>query len=261
MYCWYGTSKSGIVCTISFERPEAMFTLYRIGFCSVAKVAPAKCEQELMFCCCAEIVPKRSQCEQKPYPLCNLQRSLLIWKENLPKRGSVAISAPIKVFRLDSDRLKNLSDTERSTFNSGAEQYCSGAETASKPAFLVWTEALSGTLSATLRFTIRYSVNIAWSVPLNVYSPSAIIGLSLLNRILMARFLKQSFAQTCLKETDNGKLQQFNYSRSLITNGGTVERGKIHSKVCTISFERPEASPWTCTVPVQLSAFHYLTAS
>ena len=45
----------------------------------------------------------------------------------------------------------------------------------------------------------------------------------------MARFLKQSFAQTCLKETDNGKLQQFNYSRSLITNWGTVERGKIHS--------------------------------
>ena len=28
---------------------------------------------------------------------------------------------------------------------------------------------------------------------------------------------------------DNGKLQQFNYSRSLITNRGTVERGKIHS--------------------------------
>ena len=46
--------------------------------------------------------------------------------------------------------------------------------------------------------------------------------------MLMARFLKQSFAQTCLKETDNGKLQQFNYSRSLITYRGTVERGKIH---------------------------------
>ena len=45
----------------------------------------------------------------------------------------------------------------------------------------------------------------------------------------MARFLKQNFAQTCLKETDNGKLQQFNYFRSLITNRGTVERGKIHS--------------------------------
>ena len=37
--------------------------------------------------------------------------------------------------------------------------------------------------------------------------------------------MKQSFAQTCLKETDNGKLQQFNYSGSLITNRGTVERG------------------------------------
>ena len=60
--------------------------------------------------------------------------------------------------------------------------------------------------------------------PLNVYSANAIIGLSLLNSILMARFLKQSFAQTCLKEMDNGKLQQFNYSRSLITNRGTVER-------------------------------------
>ena len=93
-----------------------MFTLYRIGFCSFSKVAPVQCEQELMFCCGAEIVPKRSQCEQKPYPLCNLQRSLLIWKDNLPKRGSVAISAPIKVFRLDSDRLKNLSDTERFHF-------------------------------------------------------------------------------------------------------------------------------------------------
>ena len=45
----------------------------------------------------------------------------------------------------------------------------------------------------------------------------------------MAHFLKQSFAQTCLKETDNGTLQQFNYSRSLITNWGMVERGNIHS--------------------------------
>ena len=138
-----------------------MFTLYRIGFCSVSKVALVQSEQELIFCCRAEIVPKRSQCEQKPYPSYNLQRSLLIWKDHLPRRGSVAISAPIEVSRLDSDRFKNLSDTERSTFNSGAEQYCSEAETASNAAFLVWTEALSGTLSATLRFTIRYSVNIA----------------------------------------------------------------------------------------------------
>ena len=55
-----------------------MFTLYRIGFCSVSKVVPVQCEHELMFCCGAEIVPKRSQCEQKSYPSYNLQRSLLI---------------------------------------------------------------------------------------------------------------------------------------------------------------------------------------
>ena len=36
---------------------QAMFTLYRIGFCSV---------------------PKRSHCEHRPCPLCNLQRSVLI---------------------------------------------------------------------------------------------------------------------------------------------------------------------------------------
>ena len=80
--------------------PEAMFTLYRIGFCSVAKVAPIQCEQELMPCCGAQIVPNRSQCEHKPYPSYNLQHSLLISEDHLPKRGSVAISAPIKVFRL-----------------------------------------------------------------------------------------------------------------------------------------------------------------
>ena len=61
-----------------FQKTLAMFTLYRTGFCSVSKVAPVQCEQELMFCCGAEIVPKRSQCEQKPYPLCSLQRSLFI---------------------------------------------------------------------------------------------------------------------------------------------------------------------------------------
>ena len=93
-----------------------MFTLYRTGFCYVAKVAPIQCEQELMSCFGAQIVPKRSQCEPKPYPSYNLQRPLLISKDHLPKRGSVTISAPIKVFRLDSDRFKNLSDTESSTF-------------------------------------------------------------------------------------------------------------------------------------------------
>ena len=47
---------------------QALFTVYRTGFCSVSKVAPVQCEQELIFCCGAEIVPERSQCEQKPYP-------------------------------------------------------------------------------------------------------------------------------------------------------------------------------------------------
>ena len=55
-----------------------MITLYRIGFCSVSKVAPVQCEQELMFRCGAGTVPKRSQCEHKPYLSYNLQRSLLI---------------------------------------------------------------------------------------------------------------------------------------------------------------------------------------
>ena len=114
-----------------------MFTLYRIGFCSISKVAPVQYEQELMFCFGAEIVPKCSQCEQEPYPSYNLQHFILIGKDYLPKRGSVTIPALIKVFRLDSDRFKDLSDTERSTFNSGADQYCSGAENASKTVFLV----------------------------------------------------------------------------------------------------------------------------
>ena len=52
---------------------------------------------------CSEAFPV---CEHKPYPSYNLQCSLLISKDHLPKRGSVAISAPTEVFRLDSDRFK-----------------------------------------------------------------------------------------------------------------------------------------------------------
>ena len=84
----------------------AMFTLYRISFCSVSKVAPIQCEQELMFCCEAETVPKRSQCEHKPYPSYNLQGSILISKDHLPKRGSVAISAQQKC----SDLIRTVSE-------------------------------------------------------------------------------------------------------------------------------------------------------
>ena len=68
---------------------KAMFTLYRIGFCSASKVAPVQCEQELMFCCGAEIVPKRSQREQKPYPLRNLQLSL--WFEKIIYQNEVPL--------------------------------------------------------------------------------------------------------------------------------------------------------------------------
>ena len=60
-----------------------------------------------MFCCGAKIVPKRSQCEHKPYPSYNLQRSLLISEDHLPVRGSVAISAPIKC----SDLTRTVSKT------------------------------------------------------------------------------------------------------------------------------------------------------
>ena len=84
-----------------------MFTLYRIGFCSVSKVAPIQCEQELTFCCGTEIVSKRSQCEHKPYPSYDLQRFLSISKDHLPVRGSVAISVPIKY----SDLTRTVSKT------------------------------------------------------------------------------------------------------------------------------------------------------
>ena len=52
--------------------------MYGIGFCSVSKVASVQCEQELLSCCGAQIVLKRSQCEEEPYPSYNLQHSLLI---------------------------------------------------------------------------------------------------------------------------------------------------------------------------------------
>ena len=42
----FGVNTEGIA--IIFN--QAMFTLFRIGFCSVSRVAPVQCEQELMFC-------------------------------------------------------------------------------------------------------------------------------------------------------------------------------------------------------------------
>ena len=93
---------------------QAMFTLYRIGFCSVSKVAPIHCKQELMFSCGVEIVPMRSQCEHKPHPSYNLQRSLLISKDHFPVQGSVAISAPIKCSDLTQTVSKPIHFQQRS---------------------------------------------------------------------------------------------------------------------------------------------------
>ena len=84
-------------------------------FCSISKVAPLQCKQELMFCCSAEIVSLRSQCEQKQYLSYIFQDSLLICKDHLPARGSIVVSVLIKVFRFHSDHFKNLPDTERYT--------------------------------------------------------------------------------------------------------------------------------------------------
>ena len=131
-----------------------MFTLYRIGFCSFPIVAPVQCEQELMLCCGAEIIPKRSQCEQKYHPSYNLQRSLLISKDDLPIRDSVAISAPIKVLRLTrtvskiySIRNVPLSTEERSS--PVPEQKLLRKQCKQKPCpvhFLQRSISLSGTL-------------------------------------------------------------------------------------------------------------------
>ena len=96
---------------------------------------------------------------------------------NPPIRSPVVILAPPKVFRLFLDRLKNLSDTIRSTFNSAAEQSCSGTKIVPELAFPVWTGALSNTHFATFRVTVRYSVSglapvtvhMAFSLPMGNY--------------------------------------------------------------------------------------------
>ena len=120
----------------SCNQLKDMFTLYPASFCSVSKVAPTQCKKKLMFCCGAEIVPKRSHCEQKPirHTICNASFSFekIIYQND---RGSVAISAPIKC----SDFIQTVSKTNPigNVPLSTAEQYCSGAENASKAAFLV----------------------------------------------------------------------------------------------------------------------------
>ena len=94
------------------------FGYVQTGFCYVAKVAPVQSEQELMFCCSEEIVPKHSQCEQKLYPSHNLRRSLVIWKDHLPKWDSVAISTKMRFcwnFCFDSSKCSDLTRTVSKT--------------------------------------------------------------------------------------------------------------------------------------------------
>ena len=71
-----------------------------------------------MFCFGAEVVPKNS--------LSVLQFAMILFdlKRSFAKRVSIAISGPIKVFKLDSDRFKKLSDVPHST----AEQSSSALE-------------------------------------------------------------------------------------------------------------------------------------
>ena len=76
---------------------------------------------------------------------------------HLPKQSFLAISAPIKVFRLDSGRFKNLSNTKLTLHfqqKKGAVLFRSRHCFKSSISTLN-SEALSGTFSATLRFTIH----------------------------------------------------------------------------------------------------------
>ena len=140
-----------------------MFTLYRIGFCTVSKVAPIQYEQELMFCCGAEIVPKRSQCEHKQYPSYNLQRSLLISKDHSAVQASTRFCCNFcsdKVIRLEwtvskTSPIRNVPLSTAERISSVSEQKLlrkqrSRCEQKPYPV-----------LSSMLRFTIRYSVKIA----------------------------------------------------------------------------------------------------
>ena len=117
---------------------EAMFTLYWIGFTPFQKLLRYSVNKNRCSVAMHELfrsIPSVNRSHIR-HTICNTPSDLKGSFTNT-RLISVAISAPIKLFRLDSDRFKNLSDIERYTFNSGAEQYCSGAETASKAAFLV----------------------------------------------------------------------------------------------------------------------------
>ena len=99
-----------------------MFTPYRIGFCSVSKVALVQCEQEYVHRCAALQKGLRFKTVHTVLVRSGSHLDQVVVASNLLIGGFVAISAPTEVFRLGLDRFKSLSDTGPSTFNSGAEQ-------------------------------------------------------------------------------------------------------------------------------------------
>ena len=64
-FCCELFNLTGTVGKVELIATLAMFTLYRIGFCSVSKVAPIQCEQELIFLLrsrnCSEMFPVWTQ--------------------------------------------------------------------------------------------------------------------------------------------------------------------------------------------------------
>ena len=121
-----------------------MFTLYRIGFCFVSKVAPVQCKQELMLCCGAEIVPKCSQCEQSP-----IRHTICFDFEKITYSYEVPLQFLLRYKCSDLARAVSktypIQNVPLSTAT--AERHCSGAETASKTAFLKSVPYQTGALS------------------------------------------------------------------------------------------------------------------
>ena len=150
----------------------ALFTLYLVDFCTVSNAAMVQCEQEvyssLCLACflahilqnwCRDFKPRKHVENRLRWVAFGFNLDPVIVASNLPKRSPVVILAPTKAFRLGPDRFENLSDTIRSTFNSAAEQSCSGTKIVRELAFPVWTGTLFDTHLATFFFTVRYSVN------------------------------------------------------------------------------------------------------
>ena len=80
------------------------------------------CEHEYMYRC---IVLQKLLCFKTVHTTLVRSGSHLdpvVAASNLPIKSSVVIFAPTKVFRPGIDRFKNLSNTRRSTINSGEEQ-------------------------------------------------------------------------------------------------------------------------------------------